>query len=359
MPEALKNCYSKNFVKQVANQCQKQHPQFDSKRFVKNVLIDDWQELELKQRMSRISEVLGYYLPTDYAEALHILLPVASNFTGLAHMCFADFVEKYGPDEFKLSMQALQELTVNSTAEFAIRTFIIKYPERTMKQMAKWAQSNNEHVRRLASEGCRPRLPWAMALPSFKKTPQPVLDIILPLIGDESLYVRRSVANNLNDISKDHPDVLIDVASHYLNQSKNIDWVVKHACRSLLKQGHPKILALFGYREADHVSISNFSVDGQVNFGKQLNFEFTIKSNQDILGKLRLEFIINFMKANGKQAGKIFKISEGNYHEFSKTFSKSFSFKPITTRKYYPGEHRISLVINGHKLASQDFDLIK
>ena len=358
MPEPLKNCYSENFVRQVAEHCQKHYPSFKRQRFIDNVLIDDWQSLELKQRMSRIAEVLGYYLPEDYAEALAILLPVAKNFSGLAHLCFADFVEQHGLEHFELSMHALEDLTENSTAEFAIRPFILQSTDKTMQQMAKWASSSNEHVRRLASEGCRPRLPWAMALPEFKQDPQPVLNLILQLIDDDSLYVRRSIANNLNDISKDHPNKIIEIASQYLGQSKNVDWVIKHACRSLLKQGHTKVLSLFGYAKASHITIDNFTADQTVRLGERLNFEFALNSSLSTLGKLRLEFMIDFMKANGKQAGKVFKISEGDFTGKHKTIQKSFSFKPITTRKYYPGEHRISLIINGEKAATRKFNLV-
>ncbi len=358
MPEPLKNCFSEGFVRQVAQYCQENDPKFERQRFVDNVLIDDWQTLELKQRMNRIAEVLGYYLPNEYPEALDILLPVASKFTGLAHMCFPEFVEQHGLEYFEISMQALETLTEGSTSEFAIRPFILRSPEKTMKQMAKWSKSNNKHVRRLASEGCRPRLPWAMALPKFKQEPQPVLNIILPLINDDSLYVRRSVANNLNDISKDHPEKIVEIASQYLGQSKNVDWVIKHACRGLLKQGHPQVLSLFGYSKAEHIAISDFIVDQSVNLGERLNFEFALNSKRSKLGKLRLEFMIDFMKANGKQSGKVFKISEGDYTDSSKTITKSFSFRPITTRKYYLGKHRISVVINGETAATKEFNLI-
>jgi len=359
MPEPLKNCYSHELVNTIASYCKIHHTEFEVEGFVQNVLLEDWQQLELKQRMHRIAEVLGYYLPNNYQRATKIILRVATEFSGLEHMCFPDFIEQYGQDEFEISMSTLKNLTEGSTAEFAIRPFIVRYPKQTMSQMLAWSQSSNKHVRRLASEGCRPRLPWAMALPKFKQDPTQVLSIILNLINDPSLYVRRSVANNLNDISKDHPEIIVNIARQHLGQSKNTDWVIKHACRGLLKQGHKEVLSLFGYTSAHHTMIDGFKIDKTVKLGERVNFEFAIKTESAKLGKLRLEFVIDFMKANGKQAGKIFKISEGEFPEQQKRISKYFSFKPISTRKYYPGSHSLSLVINGEKLSTLDFELLE
>ena len=226
-----------------------------------------------------------------------------------------------------------------------------------MKQMKIWSRSKNEHIRRLASEGCRPRLPWAMALPEYKRDPSAVLEIILNLINDESLYVRRSVANNLNDISKDNPDFIIEIAEQYLGSSREADWVIKHACRGLLKQGHKKVMKLFGYTVAQHVSLDNFKTDKNVSMGEKINFSFKLITNEKKLGKLRLEFIIDFIKANGKSSAKVFKISEGEYSQSSKLFTKNFSFRKISTRKYYPGDHAISIVLNGNRIATQSFKL--
>ncbi len=359
MPEPLKNYFSERFVKQVAEQTLAQYADFNAKQFVNNILASDWQELELKQRMSRIATFLGVHLPSDYPTALKVLLPVAENFSGLAHMCFAEYVEQYGLEYFELSMQALEALTENSSSEFAVRPFITQYPKQSMNQMAVWSKSKNKHVRRLASEGCRPRLPWAMALPSFKQDPSQVLKVILGLIDDSSLYVRRSVANNLNDISKDNPDVIVEVAKQYYGQSKQTDWVIKHACRTLLKQGHNKVLELFGYKAAKHINLNHFEVSPQVKLGEKLTFSFSLHTLSDQLGMLRLEFKLYFLKANGSLSGKVFKITEGKFEQKTKQIEKSFSFKPITTRKYYLGTHSLSILVNGEEKLNQEFELIQ
>jgi len=357
MPEPLKDLYSHELINALATEFKNEYAIFDVQQFTALVLSDEWDALELKDRMRHISKVLGECLPSNYAEAIDILLPVSEKFSGLEHMFFPEFIERFGLADFELSMKALEYLTSGSSSEFAIRPFIIKYPVESMKQMAMWSQSKNEHVRRLASEGCRPRLPWAMALPEFKKDPVKVLDIILNLIDDESLYVRRSVANNLNDISKDNPHLLIDIAKQYLGQSPDVNWVIKHACRGLLKAGDKNVLPLFGYTDAKHVQVKNFKSDSEVEAGEKLNFEFDLQSSSGELGKLRLEFVIDFVKANGKTSGKVFKISEGEYDQSTRRVAKYFSFKPISTRKYYAGEHTISIVINGNKIATQSFIL--
>jgi len=224
-----------------------------------------------------------------------------------------------------------------------------------MAQMGLWAESKSHHVRRLASEGCRPRLPWAMALPEFKQEPGPVLLVLEKLKNDESEYVRRSVANNLNDISKDNPQLVIEVARNWLGDNRKLDWVVKHACRTLLKQGQPEIMELFGFAKPDHIKIKEFVAQPSVEIGDNLDFSFTLETQHKKLGKLRIEYVIDFVKKNGNLSRKIFKISESDTKNNSKTVTKSHSFKKISTRKYYAGNHVISIIVNGHEMASTEF----
>ena len=365
MPEPLKNLYSQEVVSSIARHCNAATPNFDQNRFIDRVLQNDWQELELKDRMHRLAEMLGKFLSKNYPKAIDAVLQVEKNYSGLVHMCFPDFVEIFGLAEadFDLSMAALEIMTERSSSEFAIRPFILRYPEKTMKKMLAWSKSNNYHVRRLATEGCRPRLPWAMALPEYKKDPSVVLKTIMHLIDDDELYVRRSVANNLNDISKDNAKEVISIVSKYFSRppsdrSKEVDWVIKHACRGLLKQGNKEVLRLFGYANPNHISVNKFISDRSVKLGEHLNFSFNLQTVKKSLGNLRVEFIIEFMKANGKTAGKIFKVCEGNYYESEKAILKYFSFKKISTRKYYLGEHQITIVVNGENFESLKFKLI-
>ncbi len=354
MPEPLKNLYNDTFFYSLNKAMVQTYPVFDTQKF--NALIFDrnWENKELKQRMRHITESLHQCLP-DYEQAIPILKAASSQFSNtFTHMFFPEYAELYGINHYDISMDALEHFTQYSSSEFAIRPFIIKYPKETMQHMQTWAKHKNEHVRRLASEGCRPRLPWAMQLPAFVQDPSPVLEILEQLKHDESLYVRRSVANNLNDIAKDHPQFVCDIAKSWLGFDADTDWLVKHACRTLLKQAHPETLALFGFTPAEHVQVQSFKVSPQVSWGGKVKFSATLNSDKP-LGKLRLEFAIDFMKANGKTTRKVFKISESSLKETSKTIQKSFSFKPISTRKYYAGEHQLSLIINGQECAKQPF----
>jgi 3-methyladenine DNA glycosylase AlkC len=219
-----------------------------------------------------------------------------------------------------------------------------------MAKMLKWSESDNVHIRRLASEGCRPRLPWASGLPLFKADPTAILPILERLKNDDEDYVYRSVANNLNDISKDNPELVVKSAQSWMqgNPTKNRIWLVKHACRGLLKSANSDILSLFCFANPRPINIENFTLDRTVKRGEKLNFSFTLSACQ-ALGKCRCEFIIAFMKKNGKQANKIFKISESKIKAYQKDISKQFSFKAISTRQYYPGEHNLMLVVNVYK----------
>lgn len=357
MPEPLKNLYSEELIASLCHALNTAYSKFDSEKFRVRIFDEEWGKKELKERMRHISETLKIFLPSDYRKAIEILKPVSSHFNGFEYMFFPGYVELYGLDEYQESISALEHFTKYSSSEFAVRAFIKKYPNRMMKQMEKWADSSNHHVRRLASEGCRPRLPWAMSLPEFKKNPQPVLKIIEKLKNDKSEYVRRSVANNLNDISKDNPQIVIDVAKAWLGENPNTGWVVKHACRSLLKQGEPEIMEIFGFGNPSHIIIERFEVQKSVSMGDNLKFSFNLQTQKIRLGKLRIEYAIDFMKNNGKQSRKIFKISESYCSEQKKEITKKHSFKAISTRKYYAGIHGISVIVNGHGLAHGKFQL--
>jgi len=200
-----------------------------------------------------------------------------------------------------------------------------------------------------------------MALPEFKQNPSAVLKILKVLKNDPELYVRRSVANNLNDISKDNPQVVVKIAQQWLGKNSETDWVIKHACRGLLKQAQADIMALFGYGDTGHIQLINFAADTRVKFGERLNFSFTLaaldKPKEQALGKLRIEFAIDHMKANGKLARKIFKISESHYDQAIKSIERSHAIRPISTRKYYDGQHQLAILVNGQELHSSQFDL--
>lgn len=349
MSSLLKDRYSPAHVKRLAAAVSEVWPKFDSSGYARVVLGDGWAGLELKQRMRRLSSTLHRFLPIPYARQIAVLEKVAPAFGGLEGMLLPDFVEQFGLDDFDTSVRALEWFTQFSSSEFAVRPFIVHYGERMMAVMRRWASHDNEHVRRLASEGCRPRLPWAMALPEFKRDPSPVLPILEALKADSSDYVRRSVANNLNDIAKDHPEVVLGVARRWLGKSKLTDALVKHACRTLLKRGDARALELFGYRPATGAKVTGLRLSAaKLRIGEDLHFQFAVLLRAGHPVALRLEYAVDFVKASGRTTRKVFKISEGIFApDEPRQFDRKHRFRDFTTRKHHPGRHRLSILVNG------------
>jgi 3-methyladenine DNA glycosylase AlkC len=239
----------------------------------------------------------------------------------------------------------------------AVRPFIIKHEKRMMEQMYAWSKHEHELVRRLACEGCRPALPWAPALNSFKKDPTPILPILECLKTAPSLHVRKSVANNLNDISKTHPDLVVKIAKDWYGKHEYTDWIVKHGCRTLLKNGHREVLAIFGIEDVSSVDVEDFTLnETSISIGGDITFSFTVLTKEAT--KVRLEYGIDYVKSNGKRNRKIFQISEISFKENAKkSYTKNHSFADVSTRKHYPGIHTITLIVNGIERGKLDFEL--
>ena len=356
MAEQLKNLYSKEFIEKLVNKLFLTYPHFEKENFINSIFDISWQDLELKQRMRHIVLTLNKYLPFIYEEQLEILKEVKKDFTGLEAMIFQDFVEVFGLDDFENSMKALEVFTIDSSSEFAIRQFILKYEEQTINQMKIWAKSSNEHIRRLASEGSRSRLPWAIALPLFKQNPTKPLEIIELLKNDKSLYVQKSVANNLNDISKDNPHLVIKFVKENLGKTKELDWICKHGSRTLLKKGNMEILSFFNFDKSHHINLTNFCYDKTILLNDDFNFSFEINSDE-IIGNIRVEYVIYYLKSNNIHNKKVFMISQNEIKSNKKRFEKRQSFKNMTTRKHYLGKHFIGILINGVEVLKEEFYL--
>jgi 3-methyladenine DNA glycosylase AlkC len=358
MAEPLKNMYTPAFFEQFANKIKVVYPLFKIDRFIKLIYDDQWDQRELKQRIRHITYCLGQTLPPSYEEALEILGLIADDCQGFPYLFFPDFIELYGLEHYEPSIRHLEIFTQYSSAEFAIRPFIVRYPEQMMAQMLLWTKHHDPHVRRLASEGCRPRLPWGMALSKFKADPAPILPILRALREDSSEYVRKSVANNLNDITKDHPLLVLSIAQEWYGSHPGTNWIVKHACRTLLKQGYPEALALFGFEKLSAIVVHNLALSPtEITMGQDLTFSFTIQNNSTERQKIRLEYGIDFVKANGSRTCKIFKISEKDIGLGELQVTKTHRWREITTRVHYAGEHRLSIRINGVELAEGLFNL--
>jgi len=359
MAEPLKNMYNEEFMREFGMKVQSVFNQFQTENFIADVLKDLWDELELKGRIRRIAIVLGSHLPENYASALNILCQIDEECVGFPYLFFPDFVEVFGQNEndWELSMHALERFTKRSSAEFAIRAFIVRDQERAMKQMLKWAVNSNEHVRRLASEGCRPRLPWGQSLPAFKRDPNFVLQVLELLKADSSLYVRKSVANNLNDISKDHPQLVLSLAKRWIGNNPDTNWIIRHACRTLIRKSNPQALAIFGYAAAD-IGIS-LAVMGSIEvnptelkIGDSCDLIYELQIRKENSARIRIEYGIDFVKAKGKISRKQFLLTDKTVPGGSILSGKrTHHFADLSTRKHYPGEHRIVLILNGEEVA--------
>ena len=351
MAAALKDRYTRAYIARLAQTVARHDATFDAAAFELCVLGRGWRGLELKARMRRIAQCLHAGIAGDYRRQIAVLMRAAPAFhageDSFFAMFFPDFVEVYGLEDFDLSVKALERFTQLSSSEFAVRPFLIRHGERMLKVFAHWSRHRNEHVRRLSSEGLRPRLPWAMALPAFKRDPAPILPILVSLFNDPSEYVRRSVANNLNDIAKDHPKIVLDVAEEHVGRSENTDRLLRHACRTLLKRGDARALRLFGHDQSAPVAVAKFQLGAKrIAIGDHLTFSFTVTAAQD--SRARIEYAIDFVKSRGQTSRKVFKIAERDLIAGTPvTFERSHRFRDFTTRTHYPGKHRIAVVVNG------------
>jgi 3-methyladenine DNA glycosylase AlkC len=368
MPFDLKSFFNPRTIAEIAAQLQKAHPAFAQKRFIADCL-KGLDALELTARGWHIAEVMRTLLPQDFPQAARILtqsLPPEnapavdpeSSMDSFRYLPHCLYVSKYGLDHFEEAMHAQYELTKRFTAEFSVRPFFEKYPAETHARFLAWARDPNVHVRRLVSEGARPRLPWAARLRSFQADPSPVLELLELLKDDPELYVRRSVANNLNDIAKDHPDLVVEVCRRWM-QSKERAPLVRHALRSLVKQGHPGALSVVGYAGKPQVRIANPQFHPKSpKIGEKLRLAFNLISASSKPQSLLVDYRVHYIKANGKPAPKVFKLSMLTLPaRGSAALSASLSLHEMTTRKHYPGIHKVEALVNGVPLPLGSFDL--
>ncbi len=364
----LKDMIDSRLVEQIADRIMVVHPAFDGDGFVTAVAAE-LESLELKQRFNWVADKLREYLPDDYPAALAILLrilddadgrfkPIAD--AGFRLLPIPTFVYRHGLDHLEASLDAMVVITRHTSCEGAIRPFITQYPQATLARMHQWALDENEHVRRLVSEGSRPRLPWWPQLTNLIADPTPSLALLERLKDDPSLYVRRSVANHLNDIGKDHPELLLArMEAWSKGASDERLWLINHALRTLVKRGDARALAILGYGPAA-VELRDLTLDPAIlQFGSELEFGFSLRNNGDAPQNLMIDFVIHFLKANGKTAPKVFKLKKMRLPGGgTASIGKRLAIKPISTRKYYPGRQRLEIQVNGRVLGGADFELV-
>jgi 3-methyladenine DNA glycosylase AlkC len=357
MAERLKDIFfTRDSMGKFADSIAKVYPEFDKKKFLNLIYDGTFESMEFLDKGKHTTLCLHNTLSKSYKEALEIIKKAAPLVKSAEALAFPDYVVTYGMEDWDLSLPALAHITKYVTAELAIRPFLDQDPDRVMACMNEWAEDKDPKLRRLASEGCRPRLPWAMALPKFKKDPSPILPVLEKLKKDTSEDVRRSVANNLNDISKDHPGLVLDICEKWYGVSEETDKIVKHACRSLLKAGDKRAMRIFGYSDPSTMELANFKLDKkELRIGDTLNFSFDLALKEK--SKVRLEYAVFYVKAKGQLSKKVFKITENDYQPGRRSFKKKHFFADQSTRKHFPGTHYLSVIVNGEEKAKISFKI--
>ena len=370
----MKDVFNRNNIKQCGELIRKQYPEFDQAGFYE-LATDDIDNRELKERGHQVYLGLKACLPDDYPKSLDILLsslqPVSDNqeisdittdSTGVAGwiiLPYTEYVGEMGQAHLTRSLDALKQMTKRFSSEFGIRYFFLNQPQETLDYIAAWTNDPCHHVRRLVSEGCRPMLPWAMQLPEFKNNPSSIMPLLDRLKNDTSEYVRRSVANNLNDIAKHHPDLVAGTAFQWFDASnKNRQRLLKHACRTLIKQGHPKALEVFGYLLPEKIEVEISLSSKKITMDSELIIDCRLQNSGEKPLNLLMDYVVYHQKANGNLTPKVFKWKEFtlDVHERA-SFIKKHAIKPVSTRKYHSGEHGVAIQINGKELAREEFFL--
>ena len=363
-PNAFKHWFDEPLVRRIADAFGRVDSGFPVDQFVTQCLTQ-LPALELKERVAHISECLHDSLSPNFSEAIATILEalpaVKTDTEDIAEHFevwpYCHYVEVYGLQDPDVALPALVELTQRFSAEFAIRPFLASDPITVIAWLESWIDHPNPHVRRWVSEGTRPRLPWGLRLKCFVTDPAPVLGLLERLWQDDSEYVRRSVANNLNDIAKDHPEVVVATCERWWSQAdENGRRLVKHALRSLVKQGDRGALAVLGYAECDIV-VASFSVSptqAQTGDSVQLTAEFGSNADQALL----IDYRVHHQRANGSTSAKVFKWTKRRCKQGEAvTLRKAHSLKVVTTRRYYAGAHVVELLVNGDVVAQTQFEL--
>ena len=363
----FKSVYNEEVVRALGERVKGAWPEFDAQAFVRSATAG-LDALELMARSTQIAQALSEFLPESFPEAAAILVASMGEpddkggiegMGGFVHMPLLEWVSLAGIEEPEVALDALEQMTKHFSAEFAIRPFIVRHQDVTMARMDAWSRSDDWRVRRLATEGSRPRLPWGIRLKAFVEDPTPTLEILGRLVDDEELIVRRSVANHLNDVSKDHEDLAAEIAQGWWDRgSDEARWAAKHALRTLVKRGHPGALAALGFAGAEDATVEALSVTPDViSKGEAVAIAFDVVAGEEA-GRLVVDYALDRVLANDKRGRKVFKIKVIEVAPGDRvSVAAKRSFKPLSTRKYYAGTHHIEVLLNGRVAATASFEL--
>ncbi len=335
-------------------------PKFHAKKFLK-LTLEGLEGRELMARLHQTALAAHAALPFSYRRQVEILQELAPRIGhGFVGIFPCQFVMEFGQEEAPFSLEALRQLTRYGSAEFAIRPFLELDLAGTLRVMRRWTQNECEHVRRLASEGCRPRLPWGRRLPALVKDPAPLVPILHALKDDPALYVRKSVANNLNDISKDHPEWMLALLAEWDHARPGQRWIAKHACRTLIKKGHPQALGLFGFGAKPQLTASLQAAPARLRLGESLTLTAVLQSSAKTAQSLAVDYILHYARPGGAVSKKVFKWTEITLEPgATQTLVKRQTIRDFSTRRHHAGSHTVELQVNGHVVATTAFDLVK
>ena len=370
MAEPLKTFFSPALVRRLAAEIALVEPGFPSRAFIKQATAS-LDELELLDRGKQIAVALGEHLPPSYPDAIEVLLRslgpehatdelVGVGMAPFFYLPHVLFVAERGLDNFELSMRAQYELTKRFSAEFSIRPYIARDPERTFAVLREWARDENAHVRRLVSEGTRLRLPWASRVEWLDRNPNRVLELLELLKDDPTTLVRRSVANNLNDLGKLHPRLLVETCAAWLDDaSAERRALVEHALRSAVKRGEGGALRLLGFGKKPSVAIEDLRCQPKrVAIGGQVAVSFTLRSTARTSQELLVDLAVHFVKANGSGSPKVFKLKRIELPARGRVeLATKVSLAVHTTRKPRPGRHAVDVLVNGEAMRAGSFEV--
>ena len=380
MAEPFKNLINAGTVARAGQHLQRVWPGFDRPRFEQHA-GHGLEALEFKARAMQLADALEATLPPDFEVAARLLeaslappipldaqgepsaLSAAQSEAGLSGWVvwsMGDYVARRGMADVPRALRCLHALTQRFSAEFAIRPFIQRHPDTSLATISTWVNDPSAHVRRLVSEGSRPRLPWGLRLQALVADPAPTLPLLRALQDDPSAYVRRSVANHLNDIAKDHPELVADwVHQHLRAASPARTALLRHASRSLIKQGHAPTLSAWGVGQGLRGTVSLGLSATRAAVGGEIALAVSLASSSPEPQDLLVDYVVHHVRANGSTSPKVFKgwkLTLGPGEQ--RTLGKRHSLRPVTTRVLYPGPHRIELQVNGQTLAQADFELL-
>ena len=355
----LKDAFDMKMMTDLGSKIKDVYPIFDEQAYAVEVFSGDWEQSEMFGRLSRMAVVLGRMLPDDYAKALQIIyvvLPACKNIM-MQDMVFPQFVVEYGMDYLEESAEAMEMITQHTSCEWAVRPFIDKYPERMFDILMRWARSEIDTVRRLASEGTRYAIPWGGRLLTIKKRADYAIPILELLKNDPCEVVCTSVANNLNELSKIAPDLVVQIAHEWVSGTKNTQKIVKHACRTMLKKGYPPVMELFGLSKPEGISVDLLSVSKRVKVNDELHFSFEIENDSGKDVKVRIGYDIGFLKSNGRMNYKENRISERSCKPGKTQVERKHKISETSGRKIFVGGHDLRITINGCTMAEAEFTI--